>query len=108
MTAAAIQDEQETIILDAIDRFLDRDVKPFVMELEHNDTYPEEIVSGKIRGRLSHRAGPWKLSGDWWEREKRWTRQEWDIQLEDGSLYRIACCGETPEEKEWFLEGVYG
>ena len=29
-------------------------------------------------------------------------------QLEDGSLYRIACCGEKPEEKAWFLEGVYG
>jgi len=71
-------------------------------------TYPEEIISGNIRGRLSRRAGPWKLSGDWWEQEKRWTRQEWDVQLEDGSLYRIACCGETPEEKGWFLEGVYG
>lgn len=70
--------------------------------------YPEEIVSGKIRGRLSRRAGPWKLSGDWWERQKRWARQEWDVQLEDGSLYRIASCGETPEAKEWFLEGVYG
>ena len=44
MTAAQTQDEQETIILDAIDRFLERDVKPYVMELEHNDTYPEEIV----------------------------------------------------------------
>ncbi|MCG8546141.1 MAG: acyl-CoA dehydrogenase family protein, partial [Alphaproteobacteria bacterium] len=44
MTMAQTQDEQETIILDAIDRFLERDVKPYVMELEHNDTYPEEIV----------------------------------------------------------------
>ena len=44
MTAAQTQDEQESIILDAIDRFLERDVKPYVMELEHNDTYPEEIV----------------------------------------------------------------
>ena len=70
--------------------------------------YPEEIISGKIRGRLNRRAGPWKLSGDWWEHEKRWIRQEWDVQLEDGSLYRIACCGERPAEKAWFLEGVYG
>ena len=44
MTATQTQDEQETIILDAIDRFLERDVKPYVMELEHTDTYPEEIV----------------------------------------------------------------
>ncbi|MDH3700279.1 MAG: acyl-CoA dehydrogenase family protein [Alphaproteobacteria bacterium] len=42
------QDEQEQMILDTVDRFLDRDVKPYVMELEHNDTYPEEIV-GKMK-----------------------------------------------------------
>ncbi len=44
MTVTSEQDEQETLILDAVDRFLDRDVKPYAMELEHNDTYPEEIV----------------------------------------------------------------
>ncbi len=44
MTAQSEQDEQETLILEAVDRFLDRDVKPYAMELEHNDTYPEEIV----------------------------------------------------------------
>jgi len=44
MTVTSEQAEQETLILDAVDRFLDRDVKPYAMELEHNDTYPEEIV----------------------------------------------------------------
>ena len=38
------RDEQECLLLDAVDRFLERDVRPYVMELEHNDTYPEEIV----------------------------------------------------------------
>ena len=42
------QDEQEQMILDTVDRFLERDVKPYVMELEHTDTYPEEIV-GKMK-----------------------------------------------------------
>lgn len=32
------------LILDTIDRFLVRDVEPHVMELEHNDIWPEEIV----------------------------------------------------------------
>lgn len=44
MTVTSEQDEQEILILEAVDRFLDRDVKPYAMELEHNDTYPEEIV----------------------------------------------------------------
>lgn len=37
-------DEQENLILESIDRFLDRHVKPYVMQLEHDDIYPEEIV----------------------------------------------------------------
>ena len=38
------QEEQERMILDAVERFLERDVQPYAMELEHNDTYPEDIV----------------------------------------------------------------
>ena len=44
MAATPEQAEQETLILDAVDRFLERDVRPYAMELEHNDTYPAEIV----------------------------------------------------------------
>ncbi len=36
--------EQEALILDGIDRFLERDVRPHVSELEHNDIYPAEIA----------------------------------------------------------------
>ncbi len=36
--------EQEALILGSVDRFLERDVKPYVRELEANDTYPAEIV----------------------------------------------------------------
>lgn len=36
--------EQDALILDSVDRFLERDVKPYVRELEANDTYPAEIV----------------------------------------------------------------
>lgn len=37
-------DEQERLILDSVDRFLQRDVKPHVHALEKDDIYPEEIV----------------------------------------------------------------
>ena len=36
--------EEEEMILDGIERFLERDVRPYVAELEANDIYPEEIV----------------------------------------------------------------
>ncbi len=36
--------ESENIILDSVGRWLERDVQPHVMELEHGDIYPHELV----------------------------------------------------------------
>ncbi len=36
--------DAEAMILDSVDRFLERDVKPDVRRLEHDDIYPAEIV----------------------------------------------------------------
>jgi alkylation response protein AidB-like acyl-CoA dehydrogenase len=36
--------EQDALILDSVGRFLDREVKPHVHALEHDDIYPEAIV----------------------------------------------------------------
>ncbi len=38
------QQEMEAILFDAIDKFLEKDVKPYVHALEAKDIYPEEIV----------------------------------------------------------------
>ena len=40
----AERDEQDRLILDSVDRFLDRHVRPVALKLEHDDTYPDEIV----------------------------------------------------------------
>lgn len=38
------QAEQERLILDSVERFLDREVKPVAHELEQQDAYPHELV----------------------------------------------------------------
>src|SRR5437868_6225941 len=38
--------EQENLILDSVGRFLDREVKPHVHALEHDDIWPADIVEG--------------------------------------------------------------
>src|SRR6185437_10541309 len=38
--------DQESMILDSVERFLARDVKPYVHHLEHDDVYPADIVEG--------------------------------------------------------------
>ncbi len=41
---AAEQDDQDRLILDSVDRFLERHVRPVAMQLEHDDIYPQDIV----------------------------------------------------------------
>src|SRR5579864_2036451 len=38
--------EQDRLILDSLGRFLEREVKPYVHALEHDDIYPAAIVEG--------------------------------------------------------------
>ena len=47
MSDPASNDEEERLILDSVDQFLERDVKPYAMHLEHEDIWPEDIV-GKM------------------------------------------------------------
>ena len=44
ITSITAEDEQQ--ILDAIDKLLDRDVRPYVMDIEHADEYPTDMVEG--------------------------------------------------------------
>jgi protein ImuB len=75
---------------------------PFHADVELESGKPAFISSLKLNGPVEKVSGPWRSSGDWWEREKLWNRDAWDIQTRDGSLYRIFC-----EQEDWFVEGVY-
>ncbi len=62
---------------------------------------PGFVAADGIRGRVIDIAGPWRTSGDWWTTDP-WSRDEWDIALSDGALYRIYC-----DPRGWFVEGSY-
>ncbi len=60
----------------------------------------------EVQGNVLWKAGPWRSSGDWWEREA-WARDEWDIALQnaDGvALYRLV---HDLLGGGWFVEGTY-
>lgn len=63
--------------------------------------HPSFIAAEGIRGKVLDLAGPWRTSGDWWTTSP-WSRDEWDIALSDGVLYRLYC-----EPRGWFVEGSY-
>jgi protein ImuB len=60
----------------------------------------------EAQGSVLWKAGPWRSSGDWWEREA-WARDEWDIALQNAdsvALYRLV---HDLLGGGWFVEGTY-
>jgi protein ImuB len=64
---------------------------------------PKYVAASGIKGNVLHSAGPWKTSGEWWA-TTAWTREEWDVELDDGALYRIF---QQPHTRQWYVSGVY-
>jgi protein ImuB len=70
---------------------------------------PARVVCAKkkeAQGSVLWKAGPWRSSGDWWQREA-WARDEWDIALQNAEgvvLYRLV---HDLLGGGWFVEGTY-
>jgi protein ImuB len=64
---------------------------------------PVRVASPSVNGRVVMAKGPWRTSGEWW-REDAWNRDEWDVALESGALYRLF---EEVDSRRWFIEGNY-
>ena len=68
-------------------------------------------------GKVEQCAGPWSTSGEWWQLSEArlqarldgrpvqvgWNRDEWDVALGDGGLYRIYC---DRDSQRWFIDGI--
>ncbi|MBS0659096.1 MAG: hypothetical protein JSR82_12715 [Verrucomicrobia bacterium] len=68
----------------------------------------EAQVLREVRSRPEHSGwirqscGPWRLSGDWWEHGRTWGWEEWDIELANGTLLRLAAW-----QDQWWVIGEY-
>jgi protein ImuB len=56
---------------------------------------------GVAGGQVVRCAGPWRASGEWWA--EIFDRDEWDVSLADGAVYRLACDRQT---KRWFIDAI--
>ena len=75
---------------------------PLAATVELAGSAPAFVWTAGVSGAVRTRVGPWRGSGDWWDAGRRWTREEWDVELESGGVYRLM---RTP--KGWFVEGEY-
>jgi protein ImuB len=64
---------------------------------------PIQIVANAVKGKVIRAEGPWRITGNWWTSDS-WNRDEWDIALHSGGLYRIF---QNLESQRWFVEGSY-
>jgi protein ImuB len=74
---------------------------PLPAQVVVRDGAPVFVSAGAaVRGTIVDRAGPWRASGDWWDIP--WSREEWDIALDGGGLFRIF---NDRLRGAWFVEG---
>ena len=66
-----------------------------------NNGRPASVESSAARGIIRECAGPYRLSGNWWDSE-RWQQEEWDVALATCGLYRL-----TRRESIWKIDGCY-
>jgi protein ImuB len=62
---------------------------------------PVQVTSSCANGRIVDLLGPYRASGEWWEREQ-WSVEEWDVDVGDTGLFRL-----RREPGGWFIEGCY-
>jgi hypothetical protein len=73
---------------------------PLPARLEFTERRPTYLWTERLQGEISAHSGPWRSSGDWWQPDQAWRRNEWDIALATGGLYRLILIGDA-----YFIEG---
>ncbi len=61
---------------------------------------PVSVRCQMVKGKLKVAIGPWRASGRWWE-PGAWQREEWDVEMADGSVYRL-----NHDAEGWHVEGM--
>jgi len=74
---------------------------PLHADVELNHGQPTFLSTLLMSARIKRARGPWCMSGTWWD-QRRWSRQEWDVETEKGELYRV-----RNAEGGWMVEGLY-
>jgi protein ImuB len=74
---------------------------PLLAAVERADGRPTRFRARDGWSVIRQAQGPWRSSGDWWD-SQRWSRDEWDVETADGSLYRL-----FEQDGDWFVEGIY-
>ena len=82
---------------------------PVPVRVQVQDGRPVRLLTdrrGMTGGPIVQAAGPWRTSGEWWNEappRRAWDRDEWDVAMTDGTVYRLYM---EREVGQWWVEGV--
>jgi protein ImuB len=91
---------------------------PLPARVEMREGRPARVFFQNLRGTVTVASGPWRSSGNWWEKEA-WQQEEWDLEVEFSTqasreqmkqpetrrgLYRVAY---DEIRRAWLVRGVY-
>ncbi len=82
---------------------------PLRVHLTLEDGQPRRLTcpnKKELQGEVLWKAGPWRFSGDWWDRDA-WSRDEWDIAVRSGETVTFYRLVHDLLEGVWFIEGTY-
>ncbi len=109
-SAATFDSSKEKSAVTALRRFR----PPLRADVTLENGQPARLTCPKkkdVRGDVLWKAGPWRSSGDWWDRDP-WSRDEWDIAVQNEvlphnqsiALFRLV---HDLLGGGWFVEGAY-
>lgn len=78
---------------------------PVVATVMVDKGHPVRVTTGRRSlpgGQVEQFAGPWRTSGEWW-RSSAWDRDEWDVWLAGGAIYRLS---RDRAKGRWLVEGM--
>jgi protein ImuB len=67
------------------------------------DNQPRRVAATGLEGPVVACAGPWRTVGEWWT-DTAWSREEWDVALPNGAVYRLVLDRATGG---WTVDAVY-
>ena len=78
---------------------------PEAIEVLMGRDEPTALRGKETTARILVAAGPYRLSGEWWDDDHGgWAREYWNVHASDGAVYRIH---RDQRNGQWFLDGYF-
>jgi protein ImuB len=75
--------------------------------IEFSGGLPATVAFNHINATVLRASGPWRSTGAWWDENRQWQHDEWDLHLSIGggiAVYRVFC---DLHSRQWFVAGMY-